>query len=163
HHRMDMADGLHALEIAIRARLVVRPADAGRMRVVEAAAILAFRVDAVEVLRLADATEVAYGTAEVHVVARDQQSAAEFAKAADARAIGGRQAIAGVGREQPQLVESRIRKLRKDGVGLSATIPIARRHPERELPVVIAQLRQEFAQAAEARDVPVIRITLDRG
>src|SRR6185437_5927516 len=118
------------------------------------AAIVAFRVVAVEMVRGADTIQIADGAAQSHV-ARDKQATAPLPETADAGAIGGRQAVAPIHREQPQLIEFQFRQFRKYRVRLTAPATIACRHPERELPILVAQLRQEFGQATEARDAPV--------
>lgn len=164
HHRVNAADRSDALVVAVRARVVVGPRDGSRERVVDALAIrIGLAVAAVEVMRGADAAQVAYRTAQVHVVARDHEAAAATAESADACAIFRCQAVAGVDGKEPELVEVRFIQRRQHGVGSRARRAVAGGHPEGGPTVVVLQLREKRTQATEARNVPVVRVSFDGG
>src|SRR5690242_14959331 len=111
HDGVNVPDGPDALKVAVGARPMIRPDDIGRRRVV-GAAIVALRVVGVEMMRGADTFQIADGATQSHV-ARDQKATTQLPETAYAGAIGGRQAVAPIHREQPQLIELQFRQLRK--------------------------------------------------
>jgi len=78
-------------------------------------------------------------------------------KARDPRQIAGGQAVAGIYRKQPQLIEVRVVEARHDGVvTVCARLPVASYHLIERAPAVIGERCQMLSKQREALDVPVV-------
>src|SRR4051794_29876855 len=115
-----------------------------------------------EVMRLADTPPRADGRAQGHVIARDQQAAATLAKPRDRLAIRRGQAVAGINREQPELVEVALVDRRQDRVRLPRRIAVTHGDVVKRIALLIPLLPEERAEPTETRDRPVVLGRRDR-
>ena len=116
----------------------------------------------VEVVRGADTAERADRAPEIHVIAGDEQAAAAAPEARDRRAVGFVQTVAGIHREQPELVVAGLVEGGEHRIGRSDRPPVARGHA-RERPALRALQRLEMApQQREPPDVPIVQGRGDR-
>src|SRR5262245_28802212 len=110
-HWMQRKHSLDPLRISVGARVKIGPQVRRRTQVVwwrnGTALIDVMRVKDV---RGADRAESPYGAAEVHVVARDQQTPASGPESQDTRTVSLMEAVPLVHCEQPQLVVVRLRE-----------------------------------------------------
>src|ERR1700726_4133490 len=91
---------LDFLEIAVGARMKVRPGDGGRIGVVDLVpGRIRIEAAGMEIMRLANAAECADGRSQIHVISRDQEATAVTAETGDALAVLYGQSIADVDRE----------------------------------------------------------------
>ncbi len=113
--RFGYRDGL---KIAIRARMIVRPKNIVRLRVVrDMPRRIWLRAFAVKIMGTADAAQGADRAAEIHMVARDEQAAALLPEPADRCAIFAGQSVARIDCKEPEFVEVRPVDGRKDRIG----------------------------------------------
>ena len=97
------------------------------------------------------------------MVARDHQPAAAPAEPRDGGAILGRQPIAGIDREQPELAEAGFVDRGKHRIRIAHRVTIARDDFEQHLAAVAAEPRQIVPQETEPADVPVVLRERTRG
>src|ERR1700730_17247685 len=116
-----------------------------------------------KVMCKADAAEVTYGAAEIRVIAGDHHAATALSETRHTLAILFGDAVAGVDREQPQLVVVGRIQCRHDGVRLGRRHAIACGDLEERRAVSVREAREELAKQAEAADVPVIVDVRDGG
>jgi len=152
---------VHGLEVAIRARVEIRPADVCRV------AVVGRRQRAVDVVRMkdvgrTDGTHVADRAAEIHMVARDHDAAATLAEPQDSFAIGIVEPVARIHCEQPQLVVLRAIERGQNRVRFTDGITIPRRDVEQSAAIGCSERSEVIPQHREATDVPVVRGRLDR-
>ncbi len=160
---MWFADDIDLLEIAIRAGMIVRPEDIAGLAVIDdPARLVRLRILAVEEMRFAHAAERADRAAQVHMVARHQQTGAVFPKAADRGAILWIEAVARVDCEQPEFVIIGLVDRREYRIGAARRGAIPGRHLAQGRPVLIGEPGEIVAQHREATDIPVVFDSRDR-
>ena len=106
HDRVHRQLGVHSLDIPVRARVEIGPANVARV------AVIGIGHGAGKVVRVknmggTDRAQGADGATQVHVVPGNHESAAAGAEPQDPGTIGVVQTVAGIDRKQPQLVVHR--------------------------------------------------------
>ena len=108
-------------------------------------------------MRAAHAAERAERRSEIVVVASREDSAAAFVKARDAFAIGLRQTVSGVDREEPELVEVRgIERAQHRIVARSVFLTIPRRDLVTRSSLLVFDRTEMIPQQRKPVDVPIV-------
>src|ERR1700722_15959269 len=87
-------------------------------------------VFAVEMMGGADFLDPADGTSQIHMIAREHQSAAATAEVRYRAAVFRSEPIARVHREQPELIELAALQARQHRIGCTRRVAVARRYVE---------------------------------
>src|SRR5258708_6667776 len=110
-----------------------------------------------EMISRSNSSEVADGTAQIHVVPCDEDAPASPAKRIDPGAVFGRQAVPDIHREEPQLIVVAPVKTREKRIRLPERIAVPSRHIENRPARFISFLAEERREKREPFDGPIIR------
>src|SRR5262245_20719524 len=127
---MERLDELDLLIVAVGARVKIGPGDRDRVRIVAYRRHRGIDIARVEMMSCTDTGEIADGTAQVHVVPREQHAAAFGAKRTDLADVFLGQAVPDIDREEPQLLVVAVLERGEQRIRRAERIAVPRRYLE---------------------------------